>query len=678
MPLKTVELIPGVNAVQTPLQDQAVINSSQLIRYRFAGQRVLPEKLGGWAKEYPLSFGSPVRALHAWEGLNADKHLAIGCQNSLNVLTNGVATDITPRTATTNPTVNFSTTSTSKTVTIVDAGFTASLFDSIFIVTPVSIGGIVLYGTYQITSIISSTSYQIAAATAATSTVTNGGAVPVYGTTNGNFTVTVMLANHGYSIGDTFPTAVATTVGGIIISGSYLVQLVPDSSHFTINASQTATSTASASENGGNARIIYFIAISPSVAASGYGGGGYGQGGYGVGITPTPSSGTPITTTNWTLDNWGEILLACPSDGPIYQWAPDSGFANATKILNAPLIQGGMFVSNTAEILVSWASSSNGVQDPLTVNWSSAGDYTDWAPTIVNQAGGRRLPNGSRIVGGAAGPSFNIIWTDLDIWSMDYVGSEEVYGFLSLATNCGMIGRHAFAIVNSTVLWMGSNQFFALNGESVTPIPCAVWDVVFQDIDLAHTDKITAAPNNGFGEVAWYYASVSGGTGEVDSYVKVNFNNGFIWDYGKLQRTAWIDQSVVGEPIGGDALGFVYQHEISPNADGQPMMPSFTTGFFQIAEGDDLTFLDWIIPDFQWRYFGTNNAGAQISITLMYRDYPGAAINTAGPYAVQQATSYVNTRLRGRQVAFEVSSSDLDSWWRLGALRFRTASDGKR
>lgn len=676
--LKTINLLPGVNTEQTDLQDEAIVASSQLIRWKFAAQRILPEKLGGWAKYYPLGFGSPVRALHAWEGLNADTHLAVGCETSLNVVTAGIGSDITPRTLVTNPTVDFSTVSTTKEVVIVDAGVTASIYDSIFMRTPVAIGGIVLYGPYAVTETLSSTSYKIIAASVASSTVTDGGAVPEYTTTSGSFSVEVTLAAHGYSVGDTFPATVSTTVGGITIAGAYLVQTIVDVDNFTINAASVATSSTSGSENGGNASIEYFIGISPTTPAAGYGSGaGYGDGGYGIGVSPTPSPGTPITTTNWSLDNWGEVLIACPSDGPIYTWSPESGFSNATKILNAPLINGGCFVSNTAQILVAWASSINGVQDPLLVQWSDSGDYTNWTPTALTQAGNFRIPSGSKVTGGLAGPQFNVIWTDLDVWAMDYIQPPLVYGFNNLATNCGLISRHAACEVNSTVYWMGFNQFFGLNGEAVAPIPCPVWDVVFQDLDTDNLDKITAAPNNGFGEVSWFYPSKSGGTGDIDSYVKMNFNNGFIWDFGKLQRTAWLDQSVVGEPVGGDALGFTYQHEISPDADGQPMTSWFQTGFFQIADGDEITYLDWIIPDFKWAYAGATGS-AQLSITLYYSNYPGDAVYAAGPYTVSQATQFVTTRLRGRQVSFRIESQDLGSWWRLGGLRFRTAPDGKR
>lgn len=675
MPVQSVALVPGFNAELTSALGQATVLTGTLVRWRMGGQQVLIEKLGGWAKFYPLAFGSPVRALHAWEGLNADTHLAVGCETSLDVITAGVAQNITPTTLVTNPAVNFSTTSGSPVVTIVDAGVTTSLFDSIYLLTPVAVGGLVLQGSYPVSTVVSASSYTINAASNATATVTNGGAVPVFTTVSGSPFVNVMLTGHGESVGESFSVPTPTTVGGITISGNYVVQAIVDADNFTIITSQAATSSASGSMNGGNASIEYFIAISPAAPAAGYGLGGYGTGGYGIGIAPIPSPGTPITTTNWTLDNWGEILLACPANGPIYTWSPDSGFSNAVRIINAPLINGGIFVSNTTQILIAWASSLGGVQDPLLIQWSDSGDYTDWTASALTQAGNFRIPTGSKIVGGMAGPQFNVIWTDLDVWAMDYVEPPLVYGFNKLATNCGLIGRHAFATADAAIYWMGNKQFYVMTGGSVTSIPCPVWDFIFQDLDSNNLDKICCASNNGFGEVSWFFPSLSGGTGEIDSYVKVNVNLGFIWDFGRLQRTAWIDQSVVGQPIGGDANGNVFEHEISPDADGQPMLSSLGTGDFQVADGNQLNFVDWIIPDFRFGYY-EGQPSAILALSLSFTDYPGSSTTTVGPYNITSTVQYINTRLRARYASLEISSSDLGSFWRIGNLKLRATPDG--
>ncbi len=202
------------------------------------------------------------------------------------------------------------------------------------------------------------------------------------------------------------------------------------------------------------------------------------------------------------------------------------------------------------QILVAWGSVSTGQQqDPLTVRWSSILDYTNWTVSTQTQAGSFRIPTGSEIRGGGQGPQQALIWTDLDLYVMQYLGFPLVWGFNQVATGCGLVGPHAFCVMRNSVYWMSSGNFFVLTGGGVRELPCTVWDKVFQNLDVANQNKCVAAANSMFDEITFYFPSLSGGTGEIDSYVKVNVTNGG-WDYGTLSRTAWIDQSVLGQPIG--------------------------------------------------------------------------------------------------------------------------------
>ncbi len=302
--------------------------------------------------------------------------------------------------------------------------------------------------------------------------------------------------------------------------------------------------------------------------------------------------------------------------------------------------------------------------------------YLLWTVTANTQAGGFRIPTGSKIMGGMAGPNFNLLFTDLEVWAMDYIGPPFIFGFRSVGLACGLISRHAAAALGSVVYWMSNNKFCRLVGETTETIPCTVWDFVFQDFDEANADKVYVGANSLFGEINFFYPSVSGGTGEIDSYAKYNPDLG-VWDCGRLDRTAWIDQSPAGAPIGAAPDGFIYQHEISQDADGQPLLASFRTGFYQVADGDELQFIDWVLPDFKWGKVGGSD-NAVIQIALYFTDYPNDPVKTAGPFTVSSITEFFNPRLRGRFVAAEISSSDLGSWWRLGATKVRSAPDGSR
>lgn len=675
MPTATVKLNPGVNTDQTPSLNIAQYQTTQLIRWDPASG--LAQKLGGWDKFYPFPIDSNVTALHAWEDLSAVLHLGVGATASLDVITNGALQNITPQIITTNPAVNFSTTSGSPIVTIVDTGSNVTLYDVIILETPVSIGGIVLMGPYAITDVVSANSYEITAASNATSSVPNGGAVPELTTVNGDSSVTVVLDNHGYSVGSTFPITLATTIGGLTLFGFYTVNSVTDANTFIINAANQANASTTAFMNGGNANIVYYITPGPSALGTGYGDGGYGDGGYGDGVPPPPFTGTPITAFDYTLDNFGGTLIACPDNGPIFAWTPESGLFNAQMIANAPTINTGIFISTSAEIIIAYGSSVLGVQDPLLINWCSAGNYNNWTATTGNLAGSFRLPTGSRIVGGLQGPMYDVIFTDLDVRSMNFIGAPNAYSFNVLASGCGLIAKFAAAVLGTTVFWMSQKQFFALPaGGSVTPLPCTVWDWVFQQLDTDNVASIRAAPNSQFGEITWYFP-VKGGNGQNTNYVK--FTPQFdAWDYGLLGRCAWIDQSGLGSPIGSaPGTNYIYQHEVGNDADGVAMEPSFSTGYWALADGEDMIFCDLVQPDIRFGMMGQAQ-NATVNISFSYAAYAQATVYTTPTYTMQSGNpNFINPRFRGRLAAMNISSSDMGTWWRMGGPRIRTAPDGK-
>ena len=182
----------------------------------------------------------------------------------------------------------------------------------------------------------------------------------------------------------------------------------------------------------------------------------------------------------------------------------------------------------------------------------------------------------------------SIVWTDTAVWAMQYSGPPYVYQFNELGTGCGLIARKAACVLNGVIYWMGESQFFMLSGNSPQSIPCPIWDVIFQDLDTNHLDKIRVAPNSNFMEISWFYPSKHN-SGEINRYVKFNALLN-IWDFGTLSRTAWINQSVFGPPIAAgittDNKYYVYQHETSPDADGTVMDSWFQTGYFQISEAE--------------------------------------------------------------------------------------------
>lgn len=647
--------------------------------------------MGGWALLYPALVGGIPRELHAWQDLNDTDHLAIGTTVEFDVLTDGVLQGLTPQTVISNFAPAFTTHIGSPTIEITDPNIAnVTTFDSVFFNTPVSVGGLILSGLYPIIEITGTHSYQITAAASATTNVTNGGSVPVFTTSPSNSVVAVKLNNSNLATGNVVIFQIPTTGNGVTINGSYTVTAAPDINDFNIQGALQATAGSSFPMNGGNAQLVYYIALGPPAAGSGYGLGGYGLGGFGTGVTNPNQIGTPISATDWTIDNWGQIVLACPADGAIYFWDPTGGFANLSPVSGAPVFNSGMFVSSADQILVAYGTSITGpggpaigVQaDPLLVSWSDSGNFFDWIPTDANFAGNFRLSNGSQIRGGLSVAQNNLIWTDIDCWIMNFIGQPDVYGFNKIGAGAGLASRHAMQPFRGSVHWMGLSNFYRYDGGGVTAVPCPVWDAVFQNLNLAFAANIRAMPNTPFNEVGYFYPSLASTSGENDSYVKYNVNEpGAPWDIGPIgamQRSAWIDQSSFGaSPISASSAGQIFQQETTADAAGAPLLSRFRTGYFFLSEGEDFVSIDRVLPDFIWGTYA-GPATAQIQMTFYVVNYPGDTPQVFGPYTVMQGTEYITVRFRGRQIAIEFASSDLGSFWRIGRVRFRYSPMGRR
>lgn len=679
MPWGAVTLRPGVDTQRTLSLNEAGVSNSQLIRYKEG----LIQTYGGWVNYMSGIIASTTRELHPWQDINGFKYLAVGGTQQLSIVSDATRfqQNFTPQTTTTNPAPNFSITASSNIVTVVDPNANVSIYNTVYFDTPIALGGTFLNGAYAIVTALSSTTYTIISSGNATGTVTSSGILPTFTTGAGSQTITVTLPNNNFqAIPGLFQQFIApTTVGSsqpIIVQGKYQISSVIDSTSFKMNAVVQASTSATATMNGGNAQLVYYITLGPTVVGSGFGAGGFGSGGWGTGSNQSGVSGTPITTTDWTMDNWGEVLLACPKDGPIYAWSPDLGFQTAQVINQAPFFNGGIFIAMPQQILVAWRSvQATGVQDNLIVRWSNQSDYTNWAVNNQTTAGSFHIPTGSYIIGGMQLPQFAMISTDLDVWSMTYVGGVVIFNFNRIGSGCGWVGPHACGVLGGNPFWMANNNFFTLSGGAVLPLPCSVWDQVFQNLNIANQSKCRVAVNSAFNEISWFYPSA--GSTENDSYVKVHIEGQeYEWDFGDLSRTAWTDVSILGMPIGVDPTGQLSQHEIGTSITGVGL-PSFQTGWWTITEGEDIPFIDLIIPDFIW---GTKSTPptASINITFYGVNYPGDTPTQYGPYTVTMATEFINVRIRNRLMSVFVQSQQNSEFWRLGKIRFRFATSGRR
>lgn len=784
MPHASLKLIPGADTTRTEALNEAAIFDCNLIRFLPDRQgQGLPQKIGGWETLFPLSNATaPIRAIQVWADSNASKYISIGTETG--VFTSTEKSDFinrSPEYYTTDIVVDFTTVSGSSSVEVSDTGSNVTSYGSIYLQTPVSIGGVVLSGFYSARNPSNDPdNYSITAANVigvlqkATSSAT-GGSVPVFNSTGGNLTITVTLNNHGYSVGSTFPILVSTSVGNATLYGNYIVTGLPSAdpiNTFTITAPVDPETTTAVTMNGGKAKITYFIGQTV-VPLFGYGGGGYGAGLYGsgtasqvgrayTGVTITgpvgetytatvnasvripansvavigasgskvnyavtggtkgsatstftfnspsaptggpsydvvisawgfvmPDEGQP--STDWSLDNFGAYLITSPHDGGIFFWNPEDPSGKLVVVPNAPQVSEGCFVAMPARQIVAYGSSTSTIKDPMLVRWCDIADFTDWYATVVNQAGSYRIPTGSRIVGGMQGPQQGFLWTDISVWSMQYVNQPLVYSFNEVGSGCGLVGRKAMGSIGGNIYWMSQSQFFTLSGGGVQPLACPIWDTVFQNIDPDYWENVRCAPNSRFGEIAWFYPLLSNRGGPLEgvptNYVKYNTLLQQ-WDFGVMPRTAWTDQNVFGPPIAasseynagtGNTTYNVYQHEVGNTANGGVIGAYFQTGYFAIQEGELKTFIDQVWPDMKWGS-GTSD-DAVIKITFYTADYPGETPVSHVFDNIVKATQFVTPRLRARLVSIKVESSssveNADIFWRLGNIRYRFQPDGK-
>lgn len=387
---------------------------------------------------------------------------------------------------------------------------------------------------------------------------------------------------------------------------------------------------------------------------AGYGIGTYGGGYYG---TPRPDSGSVTAATTWSLDTWGEYLVGCStSDGKLYEWQLDySTPTKAAVITNAPTNCIGLLVTADRSLFALGASG-----DGRKVAWSDLENNTIWTPSSTNLAGSIILQTAGRIITAKRVRGQNLIITDIDAHTLTYVGQPFVYQAEIAGRACGAASANCVAVLDNMAVWMGQKGFHVYDGY-VKPLPCEVYDYVFNNINTNQISKVYAVNNSQYNEVWWFYPSA--GSNENDSYVSWDYVENH-WTIGTLARTAGTDRSVFRNPIMIGADGYIYDHEVGLNYSGA--LPYAETGPFQIGNGDQILYINEMIPD-------ERNQGS-VSATFKTRYYPTSTETTYGPYSLTQPTS---VRFNGRQIKMRVTTTTPSSW-RVGTQRLNAIPGGRR
>jgi hypothetical protein len=639
MPLAKLQFRPGVNKENTSYSNEGGWSDSDKIRFRFG----FPEKIGGWTRQSNYSFLAPCRALHSYVTLQGSLLMAVGTRYKFYINEGGFYYDITPIRATT-----------------------------------------------------------------AAGDVT-------FGATNGSATIDVADTNHGAATGDFVTFSGAASLGGQItadvLNQEYQINVV-DENNYTIEA-RTVSTIASITDNGvlnptpvtadgsdtgnGGASVVGTYQINSGlgvvVTGTGWGSSTWGRGTWG-------SSATLTTVNNvrlWGIDNFGEDLLFNARDGGIYYWDTSASDYNVDRAValadlpgadpGTPTIAKQVIVSDNDRHVIAFgcdAQNNVGVQDPLLIRFSSQESLTEWDAEVTNTAGDLRVGSGSEIIVAVETRNQVLVFTDVSLHSMQFLGPPFTFGLAQVAENITIAGPSAVTAVDDKVFWMGIGDFYVYTGQT-QKLPCPVRAYIFDDINNSQIDLTVCALNSTFSEVWWFYPSAS--SNENDRYVVFNYVEN-TWAVGTLTRTAWQDRGLFNAPIAASTDGYLYNHETGQN-DGSTNPPSAITSYIQssqisIGDGNNFVFLTKLIPDLTFE--NSISTAPTVDFTLQARNFPGGAylqtdtsgVTQSATTPVEQFTEQTWIRLRGRSFAVKVESNTTDTQWRLGTPRVDIRPDGRR
>jgi hypothetical protein len=627
MPLQKYIFNPGINKEGTDYSAEGGWFDANLVRFR----KGLPEKIGGWEKYIQTSYEGTGRKLHGWVDLDGTKLLGLGTRFKLYIQEGTSYNDITPIRETT------------------------------------SAGDV------------------------------------TFAATNGSSTITVTDTGHGAVNGDFVTFSGAASLGGnvtaAVLNQEYQVVSVPTANTFTIVAKDTSGTEVTANSgdtgNGGSSVVgTYQInsGLDVFVDGTGWGVGTWGSGTWGS----TTSLGDANQLRLWSMDNFGEDLISNPRAGSIYYWDKTSGL-NTRAVALSSLAGANKAPTKGLQVLVSdidrhvivlgadpiSGGSRSGSIDPLLVAFSDQENATEWEPLATNTAGSLRCSAGSEIIGGVRARQETLIWTDVALYSLQFIGPPNTFGLVLLNEGVSLIGPNAAVNTPNGIFWMDKKGFYVYNG-AIQPVPCSVHAFVFDNLNEGQAFQVFGFVNKQFDEVGWFYCS--GENTVIDRYVTYNYVEN-TWAIGELSRTAWLDEGLVAFPraAGKDnGTAYLYSHETGFDNDGSPMDNVFIeSADFDIGDGEQFQFVRRFIPDVK---FTGNSSGTQkINLVLKARNFPGDSLTTDQTSSFTATTTKVDTRARGRQAAVRFESDDdaetvdrLGVGFRIGATRLDIQPNGRR
>ena len=716
MPLTNVQIIPGFNKQVTATGAEGQWTDGDFVRFRYG----LPEKIGGWEQITNKTLVGAVREQLVWADLDGRSYAALGSNKALFIYYSGAFFDITPLdSAITGCT--FDTTDTSATVTVNKIAHGLSVGDlfTFTSVTPPSGAGYVSAdfetNTFEVITVPTNDTFTVTMAANATATTSASGAATInpyikvgplnqtggygWGTSSFGGASGILGVLNGALLDDTNGTGgtgssitLASTIGfptsGTIKVGAEFISYTGLSGNDLTGITRDVAGTRSAHADGSSVEVY-----------TGWG-------------TSSLTTSVVLDPASWSLDNFGQKLIATIKNGKTFEWNPINAnpsalTTRATVVSGAPTKSVMSIVSERDRHLIILGTETtigdDTTQDKMFIRFSDQESISDYTPTSINTAGTFRLDSGVKIVGAAKAKDYILILTDTSAYVMQFVGPPFTFSIRQVGSNCGLIGQHALKYVNGKVFWMGqAGGFFVYDG-TVKSIPCLVEDFVFTNkgsnlgINYGSGEEIYAGLNHLYEEISWYYPK--SGSSNIDRVVTFSYTEN-TWTTGSLARTSWHDSTLFDNPYATEYNGSgtpsfptiqgvtaangastYYAHEVGNNEvdalGNKTAIPAFIqSGDFDLAiEGDGQMFMSMrrFVPDFKLL---TGNA----EVTIRLRDYPSdtAASSPLGPFTITSSTDKVDTRARSRFASLRIANTSTDENWRFGTFRADIQPDGMR
>ncbi len=631
MPLQKFIFNPGINKEGTDYTAEGGWFDGNLVRFR----KGLPEKIGGWVKFLQASFIGTGRKLLGWTSLEGTKLLALGTTSKLYIQAGANFNDITPIRSTT-----------------------------------------------------------------AAGDVT-------FGATNGSSSINVTDTAHGAAKGDFVTFSGASSLGGnvtaAVLNQEYEIDSITSTSVYVITVKDTsgATVTANSSDSGnGGSSVVgaYQINVGLDVFVDGT---GWGAGAWGSGTWGSSSALSSLNQLRlWSFDSFGEDLLANVRAGRIYYWDTSAKTLGTDRAVDIADLSGANFTPTVAlQVLVSdvdrhvialgadpindTATARTGTSDPLLVAFSDQENPAEWFPTSTNTAGSLRCSAGSQIIGGLRARQETLIWTDVALYSLQFIGPPLTFGLNLINEGVSLVGPNAAVNTPAGVFWMDKKGFYQYQG-SVTPVPCSVRSYVFDDINEGQSFQFFGFLNKQFDEVGWFYCSAA--TNVIDRYVTYNYVER-TWAIGNLSRTAWLDEGLESFPRAAGKssdTSYIFSHETGFDDDGSPMDNVFIeSADFDLGDGEQFQFIRKCIPDV--KFTGDSGSTQQINLVIKARNFPGDSLTTDQTTSFTASTTKIDTRARGRQAVVRFESDDdgdvgvrTGVGFRIGGTRLDLQPNGRR